>query len=389
MANDIAIFDPIINGIITSFWAIIFWVILSVFFFIWIQRKTNGRVELWFEKTSNNKLVGTTIAALMGAIPGCGAAIVMSTLYKSKKISLGMLTSTFIATSGDAAFLLLSKEPTLWAKITAVSIVVGVITGIIVDFVVSHEDAKETHKIQKEKKKEEHILKAKTEIREHNHSLEDNFFVLAIIFAILTIVIMSFPAIDYLLGGHLFGEHKWFESNGMNWINNLYYVITFLAAILSLFMYLLMRFDNGDAHDHELDLEETHKEAFINNTKHVVHITVWITFAVIITELIFWGIGEEPIKNFLNGSGLLVVFATIAVGILPGCGPQILITELYLSVGIVSPAGLYANYIVQDGDAAFPLLVSDKKTALILKFINIIPAVIVGLSIYFININFF
>ena len=41
------------------------------------------------------------IGSLLGAIPGCGATIVVASLYKNKKISFGGLFASFISTLGE------------------------------------------------------------------------------------------------------------------------------------------------------------------------------------------------------------------------------------------------------------------------------------------------
>ena len=50
------------------------------------------------------------IGSLLGAIPGCGATIVVASLYKNKKISFGGLLATFISTLGEGSFILLGRN---------------------------------------------------------------------------------------------------------------------------------------------------------------------------------------------------------------------------------------------------------------------------------------
>ena len=81
------------------------------------------------------------IGALLGIIPGCGATIVVSSMYKNKKISFGGLFATFIATLGEGSFVLLgaSDEADVAANLTAflivnvVGFVVGTGCGYVVD----------------------------------------------------------------------------------------------------------------------------------------------------------------------------------------------------------------------------------------------------------------
>ncbi|WP_282957001.1 putative manganese transporter [Keratinibaculum paraultunense] len=92
--------------------------------------------------------------------------------------------------------------------------------------------------------------------------------------------------------------------------------------------------------------------------------------------------------SFLTQTGLSAVIIGILVGIIPGCGPQIIFVTLYTK-GLIPFAALLANAISQDGDALFPLIAIDKKSALWATILTTIPAIITGLIAYFIEINFF
>ena len=81
------------------------------------------------------------IGSLLGVIPGCGATIVVASLYKNKKISFGGLFATFISTLGEGSFVLLgaSNEADVvgnlkaYATITIFGLIVGIIFGYLSD----------------------------------------------------------------------------------------------------------------------------------------------------------------------------------------------------------------------------------------------------------------
>ena len=73
------------------------------------------------------------IAAFMGALPGCGGAIIIVTQYTRGYASFGALISVLVATMGDAAFLLIAREPATALLVFAISLTAGTITGMIVD----------------------------------------------------------------------------------------------------------------------------------------------------------------------------------------------------------------------------------------------------------------
>jgi len=82
----------------------------------------------------NNPRWQILIAATLGAIPGCGGAIVVMTQYIRGNVSFGGVVAVLTATMGDAAFLLLAKSPPDALIIFALCYVVGVCFGYAVDW---------------------------------------------------------------------------------------------------------------------------------------------------------------------------------------------------------------------------------------------------------------
>ncbi len=61
----------------------------------------------------------------------------------------------------------------------------------------------------------------------------------------------------------------------------------------------------------------------------------------------------------------MAVIIGVLIGIIPGCGPQIIFVTLYTR-GLVPFSALLANAISQDGDALFPPLIAiDKKIGIL------------------------
>ena len=82
------------------------------------------------------KWTHSLIGSFMGAVPGCGATIIVATLYKNKKISFGGLLASFISTLGEGYFVLLgaSNEVDISGNLKAYVIITlfGLITGFII-----------------------------------------------------------------------------------------------------------------------------------------------------------------------------------------------------------------------------------------------------------------
>ncbi|MEC8145847.1 MAG: putative manganese transporter, partial [Pseudomonadota bacterium] len=75
------------------------------------------------------------MAAALGAMPGCGGAVIVVTQFVTGRLSFGSVVATLTATMGDAAFLLLAQEPLTGLAMIALGFVVGTLTGWVVNFI--------------------------------------------------------------------------------------------------------------------------------------------------------------------------------------------------------------------------------------------------------------
>jgi len=110
-------------------------------------------------------------------------------------------------------------------------------------------------------------------------------------------------------------------------------------------------------------------------------VLAWVVVAFLLFELsILWF--AIDITQLFQGMGLGLVALAIVIGFLPGCGPQILVTTLYLNGAIPFSAQL-GNAISNDGDALFPAIALSPKAAMLATFYSALPAFIVGYGYYF------
>ena len=73
----------------------------------------------------------------------------------------------------------------------------------------------------------------------------------------------------------------------------------------------------------------------------------------------------------------MAVAVAASIGLIPGCGPQIIAFTAY--VGDFSFPALVANAISQDGDALFPLLVRHRAASLWATLHTLVPGLICGM----------
>ena len=92
-------------------------------------------------------------------------------------------------------------------------------------------------------------------------------------------------------------------------------------------------------------------------------------------------IKEEECRRkeiFLTISDIEIFYLIgLLIGFIPGCGPQIMITSMYVSGQIPMSAQL-GNSISNDGDALFPAIAISAKAAIVATLYSAIPAIIIA-----------
>ncbi|MDZ7748308.1 MAG: putative manganese transporter [Halofilum sp. (in: g-proteobacteria)] len=122
----------------------------------------------------------------------------------------------------------------------------------------------------------------------------------------------------------------------------------------------------------------TLRSRVINDTNFV---TVWVLAAFLLFELGIHFTGADLGGWFAAWAPLAPLIAVL-VGFLPGCGPQIIVTTLYLT-GVIPMGALLANAISNDGDALFPAIALAPRAAIVATLYTGVPALLVGYGVYF------
>lgn len=354
---------------------------ISILIFGFINYKTNGN---FIEIISKNRKLQPLFGALLGALPGCGGSIVLMPLFISSKLTFGTIIASLIASMGDSAFLMIATDLKAYLLVTAISFLVGILTGYLVDYF-NTEQKLELHKSKSNVGKN----KGSTKLRSSSRNSCDvqkggKFYHLAheIVHGIGYKVYLALLIIGCIF---MILAHSGLEFGFIEVMHSFEAIIAILGIVAS-FVYMIMTkkvIENESFEENEHKLMSL-KETLIHSVSEISFVIVWIFTAYVLYDLIILMVGgEESLVNLVLGAGVLSVFAGAALGIVPGCGIQIVFMSFYLKGGIPF-AALVANSISQDGDALFPLLAMDKKSALWATIITTIPAILVGLIIYFI-----
>ncbi|MBS3815226.1 MAG: arsenic efflux protein [Hadesarchaea archaeon] len=98
----------------------------------YLELKTRRKMSEWISQGPWRQY---TLSSFLGAIPGCMGAFTSASMYIHGFLSLGAITATMIATSGDEAFVMLAKFPKIAILLFGLLMIFGLIGGFIMDFI--------------------------------------------------------------------------------------------------------------------------------------------------------------------------------------------------------------------------------------------------------------
>ena len=286
------------------------------------------------------------VAAALGALPGCGGAIIVVTQYVTGRLSFGSVVAVLTATMGDAAFLLIAQEPLTGLAIAVLGFVVGTLSGWIINII--HGSDFLRGGIAKQ--------------FEHNEDsstrwIDYLWLVLMIPGIVLAVLVATQVDADAFLANPLFDRPAT--------------LLGVIGGVLALSMRLAPRF--GFLGDKAFSRNSTIVRRTIADTNFV---TTWVVAAFLLFELSVYFFGLD-LKNLFTGMALYTPLMAVIVGFIPGCGPQVLVTTMYLS-GIIPLSALLGNAISNDGDALFPAIAIAPRVAIVATLYSALPALLVS-----------
>ena len=402
MVTSTEVFEIIVVSMRDAFLAVTVFVAAMVLFFSWLQYISAGR---FVDTIRANTAWQPVIGAFMGITPGCGGAIVMMPMYARGYVSYGTVIATLIATLGDAAFVLIGAAVTdssFIAPVVAVhliSFVVGISWGYLVDgmkitpsnplgkFSANYNDNSPSRNVLQETN--ENMREVFDDLGREEKTgwgyflLHQGYTVwwivtsLGLIFAILLLVWSAQDA-DFTLE---INYNPLTLDGFITWIG-------LIGTSLSVILYISQK--NWISDDSEASIGDklySLRETMIHSASETAFVTFWVMSAYLIFEfsMLFSGMNEADLALF--GDGIIAVILAAVIGLIPGCGPQIIAITAYTKDLISFPA-LVANAISQDGDALFPLLARHRVASIWATVHTTIPALIVGICLMIFDVSF-
>ncbi len=287
------------------------------------------------------------IAAGLGATPGCGGAVVVVAAYSMGKVSFGAVVAALTATMGDAAFLLIAVRPDAAIIVLPLAFLVGVLSGWVID----------TKFPGVGKVKHRTRLKAVLPVGETR--LRDYAYLA------LTVPGLAFGVL-LLLQYELTGEMAALATG-----------LGLAGTVLALLIWSASSFVNMSSHDDSPATRMAEETSFIS---------VWVIGAFLLYEYLVKFAGLD-LGTLFSAAAPLLPLIGVLIGFVPGCGPQVLVTSLYIS-GVIPFAAIVGNAISNDGDALFPAIAVDARAATLATLVSAVPALLVAYGFYFLAPGF-
>lgn len=367
-----------------------------------INYKTQGG---FVARLENARRLQPLIGALLGLSPGCGGAIFVMPLYLKGTVTYGTVIATLVATMGDSAFVLISTRPLDYVLVSAISFAAAILTGYTVDAlkidggfarrraallqkstVSSAEHAKLHNDALRHIGHEEgdsiDMLLHHSKKSRHEQGLASRFTHNA-----AYKIFWALIAAGLILGVCLLFQ---VDVNTQLGIPHIGTVIGIAGLIFcAVYMIIAKRFIKNEEHSEEEQKLFSLKETLVHSAQDTAFVCIWVFFAYFVYELFVLAVGGEAVvAGWMTATGLASVILGAVLGLVPGCGPQIIFVSLYAK-GLLPFAALIANAISQDGDALFPLLAIDSRSSLWATVITTIPALLLGVAAYYIEMLLF
>lgn len=331
----------------------------------YINVVSQGRLGENLKKTRFKQIF---IASLLGLIPGCVGSFAVVSLYTHQVIGFGALVANMIASSGDESFVMFSLFPEKALILNIIVLVIAVVVGLILSFFLKNNISKpegKTHLVVHTTEHEEQALSIKEAIK----GLRTISFPRAVMLMGLLLFIFGIVTGQFEHGGfgihHDPGVHT-HEHAEFHWEE-----IMFLAVSLgALFLILIVK---------EHFLEEHIWEHIIK--KHFLKIFLW-TFGALL--VIHFMMNYIDLEHWMKTNVYTLLIIAVLVGIIPESGPNLVFVIFYFN-GAIPFSILLANSIVQDGHGALPLLAESKRSFFLMKLINMIVALLAGLTGLWLN----
>jgi hypothetical protein len=345
-----------------------------------LQWRTGGAVTRWL---ALHRGLGPLAGAALGAVPGCGGAIMVMPLYLRGTVSFGTVVATLVATMGDSSFVLIAAAPRTALALHGGLLLAGLVTGAVVD-ALGCDPRQPAESLSRPLPSGAPVGAPGTTPRPLTRRSPSTVGAQAAVPGltgrpVVAVVPSSLVAFWALLGvGFLIAVPTVFRLVPEGTFDVGPVAIPELlgaAGALVCVGLVVLRRRPMSGSNHLCQLADRPRDVLLDAARETAIVTTWVAVAFVGYETVVavTGLGFGRLPTL----GLVGVLVGALLGLIPGCAPQLVLTGLYAQ-GALPLSVLVANALSQDGDALFPLLAADRRSAVAGTAISTMPGLVVG-----------
>jgi len=369
--------ELVLRPLADAFMQVGVFVALMLGLFGYVQYRTGERITRFLAaRWRSAPLVG----ALLGVTPGCGGAILVMPLYLRGTVSFGTVVAALVATMGDASFVIIAADPLLALWLHALLLGAGICSGYLTDALGIDPRVPVDDRAV--------AATAGTNGRPIASVGAAEAFPPPLSVVGPTVAVEPLPRLFWALAaaGLVVGLPVVMGIVDAATLARMLagvdmYLVTGVCGTLTAAV-ILLRSGAGMGDDTLESMEEKRRSVagmLRHGARETSFVTFWVAIAYLLTTWVV-SLGGIDVAALVAASGIAGVLIGAGIGLIPGCAVQVLLTGLH-ATGMVPFATLAANALSQDGDALFPLVMMDRRSAATATAITTVPGVLIGAAL--------
>jgi hypothetical protein len=306
--------------------------------------------------------IGPLGGAALGAIPGCGGAIAVVSLYGRGTARFGTVLAALVATAGDSAFVLLTVAPRIALVTYGITFLTGVVLGVVAtEFGLAPDRVKRTGRA---------VGAATGDVEADGGTPQRRGGRLASVLRTSAVTGWWLAAVV----GLAVGLHRMIVG-GVPQLPGagLAVGVPTLAAVLGVTLSIgLSTLPDPPVRGGSF------RTAAVAAAVKSAPIVTWVVAALAGYRALVATIETGALATTVAGPAAVVTGGLL--GAIPGCGVHVGVVTAYAD-GVLPLSAIVANAISQDGDALFALLAVDRTAAVVATVYTVVPGVAVGLAV--------
>jgi hypothetical protein len=347
-----------------------------------VQHRSGDVVSGWLLR---HRRWGPLVGASLGVLPGCGGALVVMPVYLRGTVSFGTVVAALVATMGDASFVLFATRPATAIGVHLTLLVVGALSGLLVDALgIAPARAATLQRVAPARLAVARQVAARTSVAAPVAAGPDpsdpdvepagsDGLLRAVTLLFWGLVVLGAGVTLARLLGVPVGVRV--PQAGVTAAVSAAHLEVLVGVAGLSGCLLLVALGRGRGRALGCTAAARAGEVLTAAARETAVVVCWVAVAFLVVEVAVIAAGVDLAA--LPVLGLAGVLLGAGLGLVPGCGPHLVLTGLYVQ-GVVPLPMLLANALSQDGDALLPLLVLDRRAALLGTALSTLPGVLVG-----------